>query len=65
MAQPRPIEREMSPAEATSAPDVLFKADRPRAIDQHIDYFGGGPQATPRADEDPCGEALLDAFGGS
>jgi hypothetical protein len=33
----------------------LFKADRPRAIDCYIDYFGG-------AAGDPCGENLLDCF---
>jgi hypothetical protein len=33
----------------------LFKADRPRTIDRHIDYFGGAS-----ADGDLCGEVLLD-----
>jgi hypothetical protein len=39
----------------------LFKPDRPRAIDQHIDFFGddGGPA------RDMCGEVLLDALTGA
>jgi hypothetical protein len=36
----------------------LFKADRPRAIDRYIDYFGGRPGYH----RDTCGEALLDAM---
>jgi hypothetical protein len=40
---------------------ALFKPDRPRAIDRHIDFFGdhGGPA------RDMCGEALLDALTGA
>ncbi len=38
---------------------TLFKADHPRAIDLHIDYFG-----SPRTEgaADPCGEAFLDSL---
>jgi hypothetical protein len=38
---------------------LFFKADRPRAIDRHIDYFGGagGPSL---ADDDMCGETVLE-----
>jgi hypothetical protein len=39
--------------------DLLFKPDRPRAIDEYIDYFGGTSDAS--ADEDDvCGEAFLE-----
>jgi hypothetical protein len=47
----------MEPASARS----LFKSDRPRAIDRHIDFFGD--QAA--AGGDMCGEALLDALTGA
>lgn len=45
---------------AREARRLLFKADRPRAIDRYIDYFGGAGGASATADEDRCGEALLD-----
>ena len=39
--------------------DLLFKPDRPRAIDDYIDYFGGTGDTS--ADEDDvCGEAFLE-----
>ncbi len=38
----------------------LFKSDRPRAIDRHIDFFGDQTAAG----RDMCGEALLDALTG-
>jgi hypothetical protein len=37
---------------------TIFKADRPRDIDRHIEFFGE-PDAGTR---DMCGEALLDAL---
>jgi hypothetical protein len=37
---------------------TFFKADHPRDIDRHIEFFGG-PDAGTR---DMCGEALLDAL---
>jgi hypothetical protein len=37
---------------------TLFKADHPREIDRHIDFFGHHEAAT----RDMCGEALLDAL---
>jgi len=40
---------------------ALFKHDRPRAIDRHIDFFGD--QGAPA--RDMCGEALLDALTGT
>jgi hypothetical protein len=49
----------IEPAPAPAA--ALFKPDRPRAIDRHIDFFGdlGGPA------RDMCGEVLLDALTGA
>lgn len=44
------------------APGLLFKADRPRAIDRYIDYFGAGSGSACAA-SDPCGEGLLDILG--
>jgi hypothetical protein len=39
--------------------DLLFKPDRPRAIDEYIDYFGGASEAS--SDEDDVrGEAFLE-----
>jgi hypothetical protein len=45
---------------ARDARRLLFKADRPRAIDHHIDYFGGAGGAATASDDDLCGEALLE-----
>lgn len=39
---------------------LFFKADRPRSIDQYIDYFGGAGGAAAAAEDDPCGETLLE-----
>ena len=40
-------------------PEAFFKPDHPRAIDRHIDYFGGGDTADD--DEDAaCGAAALE-----
>ena len=36
----------------------VFKADHPREIDSHINFFGGGGEPA----SDMCGEALLDAL---
>ena len=38
---------------------LFFKADHPRAIDEHIDYFGGAGGASATGD-DLCGETLLE-----
>jgi hypothetical protein len=38
--------------------ELLFKADRPRDIDQYIDYFGGTTEGV--AEGDACGDALLE-----
>ena len=42
----------------TAATHSLFKADRPRAIDRHIAFFGEEAAVS----RDMCGEALLDAL---
>jgi hypothetical protein len=39
--------------------DLLFKPDRPRAIDEYIDYFGGTSHASTDED-DVCGEIFLE-----
>lgn len=39
---------------------LFFKADRPRAIDQYIDYFGGAGGNAVAAADDLCGETLLE-----
>ena len=40
----------VSSGRATPACEILFKRDRPRAIDRYIDYFGdSGTQPAPRA----------------
>jgi hypothetical protein len=45
--------------EATPTPArLLFKADHPRDIDRHIEFFGDRDAAA----RDMCGEALLDAL---
>lgn len=50
----------MTEPTAPAAP-ALFKADRPRAIDRHIDFFGDQAAVA----RDMCGEALLDALTGA
>jgi hypothetical protein len=57
----------MAPARSTTASSrarearrLLFKTDRPRSIDRYIDYFGGAGVALTAADDDRCGEALLE-----
>lgn len=47
-----------APLMEPTATTALFKADRPRAIDRHIDFFGDHSAAA----RDMCGEALLDAL---
>jgi len=39
--------------------ELLFKPDHPRAIDQHIDYFGGANEPSSDADADVC-EMILE-----
>ena len=41
------------------APEVLFKADRPREIDRYIDYFGAGSDSAD-SDADGYGAAALE-----
>jgi hypothetical protein len=57
----------MAPARSTTASSrarearrLLFKTDRPRSIDRYIDYFGGAGVVLTAADDDRCGEALLE-----
>jgi hypothetical protein len=45
---------------ARQARRLLFKADRPRAIDRYIDYFGGAGAVRAGGDGDPCGQTLLE-----
>jgi hypothetical protein len=53
----------MAPAparEVGSVRPMLYKADYPRAIDRHIDFFGGG---APRGDvTDRCGDLFLESL---
>jgi hypothetical protein len=51
----------MTTESAPPAAHSLFKPDRPRAIDRHIDFFGDHAAAA----RDMCGEALLDALTGA
>jgi hypothetical protein len=53
------LARDIEPTTRT-ARSALFKRDRPRAIDQFINFFGGA--AGESTVGDPCGEALLDAI---
>ena len=48
-----------SAARARDARRLLFKADHPRGIDRYIDYFGGAGSVA-AADDDLCGETLLE-----
>ena len=41
-------------------PEVLFKADHARAIDRHIDYFGGTAESSADADDDRCADVALE-----
>jgi len=53
------------PSDAVARPEareLLFKPDRPRAIDRHIDYFGGVTEAPAESDDDRCGDAFLEAL---
>jgi len=53
------------PPDAVARPEareLLFKPDRPRAIDRHIDYFGGVTEALVESDDDRCGDAFLEAL---
>jgi hypothetical protein len=40
--------------------DLLYKTDHPRAIDQHIDFFGDGVLSDGAGDG--CGELLLESL---
>jgi hypothetical protein len=51
------------PSAADARPEVpeqLFKPDRPRAIDRHIDYFGGTADSPADADDDRCADVALE-----
>jgi hypothetical protein len=62
MAQARMIRTRQAADAAVRAREarrLFFKADRPRAIDGYIDYFGGAGGVM-TSDDDPCGETLLE-----
>jgi hypothetical protein len=61
MAQPRLNARKTSTSNsrARDARRLFFKADHPRGIDRYIDYFGGAGSVA-AADDDLCGETLLE-----
>ena len=40
--------------------DLLYKSDHPRAIDQHIDFFGDGGLSDVAGDG--CGELFLESL---
>ena len=40
--------------------DLLYKADQPRAIDRHIDFFGDGVLSDVAGDR--CGELFLESL---
>ena len=42
------------------ARELLVKPDRPRAIDQYIDYFGRAGDSPAETDDESCGEGLLE-----
>ena len=42
--------------------ELLFKPDRPRAIDRYIDYFAGATETLAESDDDNRGEAFLEAL---
>jgi hypothetical protein len=42
--------------------DLLFKPDHPRAIDRHIDFFGGVTETPAESDDDRSGDAFLEAL---
>lgn len=46
-------------ASPASSESNLFKEDRPRRIDRFISFFGDS-----RADDDPCGDQLLESLSG-
>jgi len=48
------------PAEGREARDLLFKPDHPRAIDEHIDFFGGPTDTHADEHEDVGGEVVLE-----
>jgi len=48
------------PAEGREARDLLFKPDHPRAIDEHIDFFGGPTDTHAHEHEDVGGEVVLE-----
>jgi hypothetical protein len=47
-------------AEVAECRDLLYKADRPRVIDQYIDFFGDGGLS--EAGCNGCGELFLESL---
>lgn len=58
----RAVERASSMPSPTDTRWTFREADRPRAIDRYIDYFGERLAAGGVPADDPCGERLLDAL---
>jgi hypothetical protein len=44
----------------TEAREPLYKADHPRAIDRHIDFFGDGALSAVACDR--CGDLFLESL---
>lgn len=59
-ARMTPTRSTTASSRAREARRLFFKTDRPRSIDRYIDYFGGAGVALAAADDDRCGEALLE-----
>lgn len=62
MPQAKTVARTFETQSPPTARGKLFKADRPRAIDRYINYFGGQPVARVSPGDDPRGERLLGAL---
>lgn len=62
MSEARAATQTSGPPSLAAARGKLFKADYARAIDWYIDYFGRWAGAEVAAENDPCGESLLDAL---
>jgi len=55
--------RPIQPDTSDSRPEVrqlFLKPDRPRAIDEHIDFFGGAIESQAETEDDACGDSFLE-----
>jgi hypothetical protein len=64
MSHAKAVTRTFKPQTRGTDGRELFKADYRRVIDSYIDYLGGPAAAGLSLENDPCGEAFLDAFAG-